>query len=94
MFLQVIYTRRYGLLCGPTSSSCGGPWPLPEAFFALWAKKVLIMLFWPILGHFWCSVLTLLTECLSVPNLGADGHICPFVPILGMDEQISKNLKI
>ena len=29
-----------------------------RAFFALWAKKYRIMLFWPILGHFWNPVVT------------------------------------
>ena len=48
----IIITRRYGLLRGPTSSSCGGLWPSAEAFFALWAKKELIMLIWPIFGIF------------------------------------------
>ena len=51
------------------------------------------MLFWPILGHFWCPVLTLVTGCPSVPNLGTDGHACLSVPILGTNTQISKNLK-
>ena len=40
-------TKRYGPLGGPTSSSCGGLWPLATAFFALWGKKDLIILFWP-----------------------------------------------
>ena len=40
---HIIYTRRYGLLRGPTSSSCGGLQPCAKAFF--WAKKELIMLF-------------------------------------------------
>ena len=47
---QIRETRRYGLLRGPTSSSCGGLWPSAEAFFALRAKKELFMLFWPIFG--------------------------------------------
>ena len=36
--------------------------PLAKVFFfTLWAKrKELIMLFWPILDHFWCSVVTLI----------------------------------
>ena len=42
-------TRRYGPLREPTTSSCRG----------LWAKQNPIMLFWPILGHFCCSVATL-----------------------------------
>ena len=55
------YTRRYGPLCGPTSSSCGGLRPSAEAFFALQAKKELFMLFWPIFGDFWCPVVTMVT---------------------------------
>ena len=44
-------TARYaGLLLAPA-----------EAFFALWAKKKHIMLFWLILGNFWCPVVTLVT---------------------------------
>ena len=42
-------TRRYGPLRGSTSSSFGG--------FLL----RLIVLFWPILGHFWESIVTLVT---------------------------------
>ena len=49
------------------------------------------MLFWPILAHFCCPVVTLVTGCMSVPNLGTDGHVCPSVPIFGTDGQISKN---
>ena len=59
--LYFIKTRRYGPLRGPTSSSCGGLRPMAEAFFALRAKKELIMLFWPIFGNFWCPVVTLVT---------------------------------
>ena len=51
-----IYTRRYGSLCGPTSRSSRRLWPSSEALFALWAKIWLVMLFWHIIGHFWCSV--------------------------------------
>ena len=51
-------TRRYGPLPGPTSSSCGGLRPSAEAFFTLRAKKELLTLFVPILGHFLCSVAT------------------------------------
>ena len=43
--LRLKETRRYGPLRGPTSSSCGGLQPSAEAFFALRAKKDLIMLF-------------------------------------------------
>ena len=61
-------TRRYGPLCGPTSSSCGGLRPSAEAFFALWAKKELIILFWPIFGIFWCPVVTLVTFSSNISN--------------------------
>ena len=54
-------TRRYGPLRGPTSSSCGGLRPPAEAFFALRAKKELFMLFWPVVGDFWCPVVTVVT---------------------------------
>ena len=47
------------------------------------------MRFWPILGNFWCPVVTLETGCPFVPNLGKDGHVCPSLPILGTDGQIS-----
>ena len=30
-----------------------------ETFFSLWAKKELIMLFWPIFAILWCPVVTL-----------------------------------
>ena len=50
--LESVKIRRYGPLRGPTSSSCGGLRPSAEAFFALRAKKELIMLFWPIFGIF------------------------------------------
>ena len=58
-------TRRYGLLRGPTSSSCGGLWPSAEAFFALRARKEL---FWPIFGIFWCPVVTLVTFSSNLSN--------------------------
>ena len=61
-------TRRYGPLRGPTSSSCGGLRPSAEAFFALWAKKEIIMLFWPSFGHFWCPVVTLVTFSSNLSN--------------------------
>ena len=38
-------TRRYSPQRVLTSSSCGGLRPLTEAFFALWAKKDLFLLF-------------------------------------------------
>ena len=48
------FIRRYGALRWPTYSSCGGLQPLAEAIFALWAKKELIMLFWPIFFTIFC----------------------------------------
>ena len=62
------YTRRYGPLHGPTSSSCGGLHPSAEAFFALRATKELFMLFWPIFGNFWCSVVTMVTFSSNISN--------------------------
>jgi hypothetical protein len=62
------YTRRHGPLRGPTSSSCGGLRPSADAFFALRAKKELIMLFWPIFGDFWCPVVTLVTFSSNLSN--------------------------
>ena len=42
-------TARYaGLLLAPAEAFG----LRPKAFFALWAKKELIMMFWPIFGHF------------------------------------------
>ena len=35
----VIATRRYGPLCGPTSSSCGGLRPSTKVFFGPLGKK-------------------------------------------------------
>ena len=55
------------MLRGPTFSSCGGLWPLAEAFFAPWAKTP-IMLFWPIFGNFWCLVVTLVTFSSYLSN--------------------------
>ena len=64
----ITITRRYGQLRGPTSSSCGELRPLAKAFFALRAKKELIMLFWPIFGSFWCPVVTLVTFSSTLSN--------------------------
>ena len=66
--LTFITTRRYGPLRGPTSSSCGGLRPSAEAFFALRAKKGLILLFCPIFGDFWCPVVTLVTFSSNLSN--------------------------
>ena len=58
-------TSRYaGLLLAPAE----GFGPQPRAFFALRAKKKLIMLFKPILGHFWCPVVTLVAFSSNVSN--------------------------
>ena len=55
-------TRRYGPLHGPTSSSCGGLRPLAKVFVALPAgKKRAYFAVLPIFGHFWCSLVTLIT---------------------------------
>ena len=35
-------TRRYGLLRGPSSSSCGGLWPLAKAFISILALILVI----------------------------------------------------
>ena len=67
--ISIAITRRYGSLRGPTSSVHGGLRPLTEAFFAIWAKKELIMLFWPIFGHFWRPVVTLVTFSSKLSNL-------------------------
>ena len=64
----LILTRRYSPLRGLTSSSCGGLRPSAEAFFALRAKRELIMLFWPIFGNFWCPVVTLITFSSNISN--------------------------
>ena len=51
-------TARYaGLLLAPAEDFG----LRPRDFFALRGKKDLIMLFWPILGHLWCPVVTLVT---------------------------------
>ena len=65
--LMIVITRRYGPLRGPTSSSCGGLRPSDDVFFALRAKKELIMLFWPFFGDFWCPVaLLLVRQCRAL----------------------------
>ena len=46
-------TRTYCPLRGLISCSCEGLRPPADAFFALWAKKELLMQFLIILGHFW-----------------------------------------
>ena len=46
VFLHDIRSRKVFCTIVATSDSCGGLPSLVEAFFALWAKR-LIMLFWP-----------------------------------------------
>ena len=58
-------TARYaGLLLAPAE----GFGLRPRAFFALRAKKGLIMLFWPIFGNFLCPVVTLVTFSSNLSN--------------------------
>ena len=61
--ISITYTRRYGPLLGLRRASAFG-----RGFFALPAKK-LIMLFWPILGHFWCPVVPFVTFSSNLSNL-------------------------
>ena len=49
-----------------TSCSCGGLWPLIEAFWPCGQKKKLFMLFMCMLGHFWCSVETYVMFCSNL----------------------------
>ena len=56
---DIIVTRRYGPLAASVAALRGPT--LAEAFFALRAKKEIIMLFWPSLGNIWCPVVTLVT---------------------------------
>ena len=53
-----------GLLLAPAE----GVGLRPRAFFALRAKKGLIMLFWPIFGNFLCPVVTLVTFSSNLSN--------------------------
>ena len=77
-------TARYaGRLLAPAEG-------LGRGFFSPSGKK---RAYYAVLAHFWCLVVTLVTGCPSVPNLGTDGQVRPSVPILGTDGQISKNLK-
>ena len=58
-------TARYaGLLLAPAE----GFGLRPRLFFALRAKKKLIMLFWPIFCNFWCPVVTLVTFSSNLSN--------------------------
>ena len=40
--VQFTVIRRYGPLCGPAFSSCGGLQPSAEVFFALGAKEIFL----------------------------------------------------
>ena len=86
-----IKTRRYGPLRGPTSSSCGGLQPSAEALFALWAKKELIILFWPIFGNFWCPVVTLVTFSSNLRNFERNPK--KPIKIQQKNRKISKKIK-
>ena len=44
------YTKRYGPLRGPTSSSCGGIRPSADGFFCPSGKK---RAYYAVLAHFW-----------------------------------------
>ena len=46
----LIITRRYGPLCRPTFSSCGGLLPSAEAFFCPKGQK---NAYYTVLDHFW-----------------------------------------
>ena len=39
-----------------------------DFFFALWAEKNALILFGPILSHFWCSVVTSITFINNLSN--------------------------
>ena len=56
-------TARYtGLLLNPVEG-------FSQGFFAPWAQKELFMDFVPILGHFWCSVVTYVTFSSNLKNI-------------------------
>ena len=56
-WLLPIRTRRYGPLCGPTSSSCG----LQPRVFLPFRQKIDNYAVLTNLGHFWCPAVTLVT---------------------------------
>ena len=84
-------TRKYGLLCGPTSSSCGGLWPCAEDLlcFALW-DFVSFFFVGAFLGLLLCAVVTLgLQEGYQEPDkpelikvADVQTHICATFPII------------
>ena len=54
-------TRRYGPLCGPTSSSCGGLQPFTKGLFCPSGKKTNYYAFLTNLRQFWFPVVSLVT---------------------------------
>ena len=64
------FSSNKNLLEGMTSYA--GQLLAPGEGFGLWpklsGKKGLIMRFWPILGHFWCSVVTFITFSSNLNN--------------------------
>ena len=59
-------TARYaGLLLAPAEGF--GLWP--RLFFVIWARREPVMMFWPILGKFGYSVVTLATFSSNLANL-------------------------
>ena len=65
--------------------------PAAKAFFALRAKKELIMLFWPIFGNFWCPVVTLVTFSSNLSNFERNPQKTKKKK--PKNQKISKNLK-
>ena len=61
---SISQTRRYCLLCGPTSSSGGWLRLAAKAFSPCGQNKVVF----PPSGHFWCSVVTLVIFCSNLNN--------------------------
>ena len=66
LLLKLEDTARYaGLLLAP-AEGFGLP---PRIFFcSLGKRKEFIMLFWPILGNFWCAVVTFVTFSSNLSN--------------------------
>ena len=61
-----IITKRYSHLRGPTCSSCAEGFG--QGLFLPFGEKKLIILYWPILGHFWCPVVTLVIISSNLSN--------------------------
>ena len=69
----VLVTRRYGPICGPTSSSCGRLQPSAKAFSCTSSnKKNFVFCFDLVVDHFWCSVVTLVTFSSNLSNFQKD----------------------